>query len=58
MHWRKPFPPKQFSVLDDLIAVWRGAFRPERVMAPLPELPDELPPAELSAAAPPAATGQ
>lgn len=45
MHWRKPFPPKRPSMLSELSAVVRGAFRPEKVLAPPPELPDELPPA-------------
>jgi hypothetical protein len=32
-------------MLSELIAVVRGAFRPEKVFAQPPELPDELPPA-------------
>lgn len=43
MHWRTQFPPKKASVLAELIAVFRGSFHPEMVMAT--ELPDELPPA-------------
>jgi hypothetical protein len=46
MHWRKPFPPKNASVLDELIAVVRASFHPDKVMAPQPpaiELPHELP---------------
>lgn len=52
MHWRKPFPPKNASVLAELIAVVRTSLHPEKVMAekvpqtPAVELPDELPAAE------------
>ena len=47
MHWRKPFPPKRPSVLSELIALMRGSMKPETLLAPAPELPDELPAAEL-----------
>jgi len=43
MHWRTQFPPKNASVLAELIAVFHTSFQPELVMAA--ELPDELPPA-------------
>ncbi len=60
MHWRKPFPPKNASVLDELIAVVRTSFHPEKVMAgkvvPAVDLPDELPAAEPAEDAPPALT--
>lgn len=61
MHWRKPFPPKNASVLAELIAVVRTSFHPENVMAgkvapPAVDLPDELPAAEPAVEAPPAPT--
>jgi hypothetical protein len=60
MHWRKPFPPKNASVLDELIGVVRTSLHPEKVMAgkvaPAVELPDELPAAEPVVETPPALT--
>jgi hypothetical protein len=47
MHWRTQFPPKNASVLAELIAVFRTSFHPKMVMATErpDDLPDELPPA-------------